>query len=243
VAAHDGFTLADVLRYAHRHNLANGENNRDGHGHNLSNNCGVEGATDRPDVLARRQQWQRVLLAVTLLSLGTPMVQAGDSIGHSQGGNNNAYCQDNATSWLDWGRADTRYAHFIGALQALRRARAVLRSAQWWQAPDAASGVVARWFLPEGSSPRPEDWNDPARLALALVLESADDHGSDATNPQHAPCLLMFNSAAHAVRFVLPPGAWVLHIDTGGGDCLNQSLSDAETLQPRTLWLASAVPQ
>ena len=241
VAAHDGFTLADVLRYTHRHNLANGENNRDGHGHNLSTNCGTEGDTRDLQIHARRRQRQRVLLAVTLLSLGTPMVQAGDSIGHSQGGNNNAYCQDNATSWLDWDRADTRYATFIGALQALRRARALLRSTHWWQAPGAPSGTVAHWFLPEGSSPRPEDWNDPARQALALVLEPAQHlHSTRATDPLNARCLLLFNSAAHAVRFVLPPGAWFLHIDTGGGDCLNQSLNDAETLQPRTLWLASA---
>jgi pullulanase/glycogen debranching enzyme len=105
--------------------------------------------------------------------------------------------------------------------------------------------VVARWFLPDGSSPRPDDWNDPARQALALVLETADldSSGAATADPHDARCLLMFNSAAQAVRFVVPPGGWFLHIDTGGGDCLNQSLSDAETLQPRTLWLASAVPQ
>ena len=246
VAAHDGFTLADVLRYTHRHNLANGENNCDGHGHNLSVNCGVEGDSDRPDVLARRQQWQRVLLAVTLLSLGTPMVQAGDSIGHSQGGNNNAYCQDNAISWLDWERADTRYAAFIGALQALRRARTVLRSTHWWQGAGAESGVVARWYLPEGTSPSAHDWNDPARQALALVLEVADKHGSARpADTQRASCLLLFNGAAHAVRFVLPPGDWFLHIDTQGGDCLNRPLDraqGAQTLPQGSLWIASGAP-
>ena len=246
VAAHDGFTLADVLRFTHRHNLANGENNRDGHGHNLSINCGVEGDTDDPGVLARRHQWQRVLLAVTLLSLGTPMVQAGDSIGHSQQGNNNAYCLDNATSWLDWGRADARYASFIGALQALRRARSVLRSAQWWQGADAGQGVVARWYLPEGASPSDQDWSDPARRALALELTHTQRPGSaKSTDSLNASCLLLFNGAAHAVRFVLPPGDWFLHIDTQYGNGLNRPLDSADgaqTLPCGSLWLASTAP-
>ena len=251
VAAHDGFTLADLLRYSERHNQANGENNRDGHGHNLSINCGVEGDSNKPQIQAKRSQWQRVLLAVTLLSLGTPMVQAGDSIGHSQGGNNNAYCQDNAISWLDWTRADLGYADFIGAVQALRRSRAVLGSAHWWRSTgdedgeqDALKqGVVARWFLPGGSSPHPDDWNDPAHKALALQLDAASGPCQmPPSGPLQASCLLIINGDTEALRFELPPGVWFLHIDTGGGDCLNRQLNDAETLAPGSLWLASAAP-
>jgi glycogen operon protein len=243
VAAHDGFTLADLLRYTERRNQANGENNRDGHGHNLSINCGVEGDSDNPQTQAERSQWQRVLLAVTLLSLGTPMLQAGDSIGHSQGGNNNAYCQDNPISWLDWERADAGYAGFIGAVQALRRSRSVLRSAHWWRTGDTDRGVLARWFLPDGSSPRPEDWNDPAHKALALQLDVIPGPGQmPLSGPFQAPCLLIINGDPEALRFELPAGVWFLHIDTGGGDCLNRQLNDAETLAPGSLWLASAAP-
>ncbi len=247
VAAHDGFTLADVLRYTERHNQANGEDNRDGHGHNLSINCGVEGDTQDPQIRARRQQWHRLLLAVTLLSLGTPMVQAGDSVGHSQGGNNNAYCQDNAISWLDWKRADTRLADFIGSVQALRRSRAVLRSAHWWQAdpPEACPhpGVLARWFLPDRTRPGPQDWNAPWGGALALQLDwMAADRSLDAQDPCEASCLLLVNGTADALRCLVPPGRWFLLIDSADGGCLNRCLSDAEWLPPGSLWLASTVP-
>ncbi len=106
LAAHDGFTLRDLVRYDHKHNHANGGNNRDGHHHNASWNCGVEGETDNVEVNERRHRLQRALMATLLCSQGTPMLLAGDEIGHSQGGNNNAYCQDNATTWLDWAAAD-----------------------------------------------------------------------------------------------------------------------------------------
>ena len=243
VAAHDGFTLADLLRYTDRRNQANGEDNRDGHGHNLSINCGVEGDTSDPHIRGQRRQWQRVLLAITLLSLGTPMVQAGDSIGHSQGGNNNAYCQDNAISWLDWGGADAGYADFIASVQALRRSRAVLRSGCWWQAQGAGQGVVARWFLADASTPRPEDWNDPARHMLAVQLDWAHAMGSaHQNNALYASCLLLCNGASDPMPCVLPPGVWFLLIDTAGGASPNRRLENVEVLPPGSLWLASAAP-
>jgi len=243
VAAHDGFTLADLLRYTERRNQANGEDNRDGHGHNLSINCGIEGDTADPQIGAQRRQWQRALLAITLLSLGTPMVQAGDSIGHSQGGNNNAYCQDNAISWLDWQKADTGYADFIASLQALRQSRAVLRSSGWWQAEGADQGVMARWFLPDASAPRPQDWNDPARRTLAVQLDWAAARGSaHHAGALHASCLLLCNGASEPMRCTLPPGAWFLLIDTAGGDSPNRRLEHVEMLPPGSLWLASAAP-
>jgi glycogen operon protein len=243
VAAHDGFTLADLLRYTERRNQANGEDNRDGHGHNLSINCGIEGDTADPQIGAQRRQWQRALLAITLLSLGTPMVQAGDSIGHSQGGNNNAYCQDNAISWLDWQKADTGYADFIASLQALRQSRAVLRSSGWWQAAGAGQGVVARWFLADASAPRPQDWNDPARRTLAVQLDWAAARGSaHQAGALHASCLLLCNGASEPVRCTLPPGGWFLLIDTAGGDSPNRRLENVEVLPPGSLWLASAAP-
>ena len=243
VAAHDGFTLADLLRYTERRNQANGEDNRDGHGHNLSINCGVEGDSADPQIRAQRRQWQRVLLAITLLSLGTPMVQAGDSIGHSQGGNNNAYCQDNAISWLDWETADTGNADFIASLQVLRQNRAVLRSSGWWQAEGAGQGVVARWFLADASAPCPQDWNDPACRTLAVQLDWAAAMGSaHHASALHASCLLLCNGASEPVRCTLPPGVWFLLIDTTGSDSPNRRLEHVEVLPPGSLWLASAAP-
>ena len=243
VAAHDGFTLADLLRYTERRNQANGEDNRDGHGYNLSINCGVEGDSADPHIRARRSQWQRVLLAITLLSLGTPMVQAGDSIGHSQVGNNNAYCQDNAISWLDWEDADTGYSDFIASVQALRQSRAVLRSGNWWQTEGADYGVVARWFLADASSPGPEDWSDPARQAVVVQLDWAQAIGNAHQNDAlHASCLLLCNGASEPLPCVLPPGAWFLLIDTAGDDSPNRRLQNVEMLPPGSLWLASAAP-
>ena len=243
VTAHDGFTLADLLRYSERRNQANGEDNRDGHGHNLSINCGVEGDSADSHIRGQRRQWQRVLLAITLLSLGTPMVQAGDSIGHSQGGNNNAYCQDNAISWLDWEGADADYADFIASVQALRRTRAVLRSSGWWQAQGADQGVVARWFLADASALRSEDWNDPEHQTVAVQLDwgaaMGSAHQSDAL---HASCLLLCNGASDPLPCVLPPGVWFLLIDTAGGDSPNRRLENVEMLPPGSLWLASAAP-
>jgi glycogen operon protein len=131
-------------------------------------------------------------------------------------------------------------------LQALRRARAVLRSAHWWQGADAEHGVVARWYLPEGASPSAQDWNNPARRALALQLTHTPRPGSaKSTDPLNASCLLLFNGAAHPVRFVLPPGDWFLHIDNQYGNGLNRRLDSADgaqTLPRGSLWLASTVP-
>ena len=107
IVPHDGFTLRDLVSYNQRHNLANGESNADGHGNNLSNNCGAEGPSTDPAVTALRARLQRVLLATTLLAQGTPMLCAGDELGHTQNGNNNPYCQDNEITWIDWEHADT----------------------------------------------------------------------------------------------------------------------------------------
>ena len=127
VVSHDGFTLRDLVSYDMRHNEANGEDNRDGHGHNLSWNCGCEGPTGDPAVLALRARLQRALLATVLLSQGTPMLAAGDELGHSQGGNNNPYCQDNATTWIDWAAADTD----ADRLHRARDPRCARRCCRW----------------------------------------------------------------------------------------------------------------
>jgi len=210
ITAHDGFTLRDLLCYEERHNLANGENNRDGHAHNLSNNFGVEGPSDDPAVLAGRNRLQRALLATLLLSQGTPMLLAGDELGHSQQGNNNAYCQDNETTWLAWigthepaSEAD-RLSAFVARLIALRREAPALRSTGWWPAepPDGAAGI--RWLRPDGGPMQEADWNHGT--ALAILFEVA---ASDA-----AAWLVLVNAGPETVSFTLPSGAWRCRLAT-----------------------------
>ncbi len=236
IAAHDGFTLRDLVSYDHRHNEANGENNRDGSSSNLSRNCGVEGDTDDPAVLARRARLQRVLLGALLLSQGTPMLLAGDEIGHSQRGNNNAYCQDNEITWLDWERADVGLQRYVERLLALRREAAPLRSTCWWPATATATAegeteVSLRWLVPDGLDMQPEDWTRRGRHALAVLFDA----------PQgEVAWLVLINADAHsgdgAVEFTLPPGRWQLEISSDQEK--PRQLAATETLQPASLWLA-----
>ncbi|MET3495215.1 glycogen operon protein [Variovorax boronicumulans] len=215
ITAHDGFTLRDLVSFEERHNLANGEHNRDGHAHNLSNNCGVEGPSDDADVLARRSRLQRALLAVLLLSQGTPMLLAGDELGHSQQGNNNAYCQDNETTWLAWiGASDpasdmARTSDFVARLAALRREAAALRSTRWWPADPAEGTPGIRWLRPDGEPMAPADWQ--SGTALAILFESA------ATQDADASWLVLVNAGAEAVSFTLPQGPWRLCLATDPG--------------------------
>jgi glycogen debranching enzyme len=198
ITAHDGFTMRDLVSYNERHNEANGEHNRDGHGHNRSFNCGAEGETDNPAVLALRAGLQRALLATLLLSQGTPMLLAGDEIGHSQRGNNNAYCQDNQISWLDWPHADTDLSACVARLLALRRAEPSLRMADWLRDHGVPGTQQAQWLASSGEPLAGERWNDPNQRTL-LVLLSA---------PGAASALLVLNPHADAVPCALPPGPW-----------------------------------
>ena len=204
ITAHDGFTLRDLLSYEERHNLANGEDNRDGHAHNLGNNCGVEGPSDDPAVQAGRTRLQRALLAVLLLSQGTPMLLAGDELGHSQQGNNNAYCQDNETTWLAWvgaqepGSEAAQLGAFVARLAALRREAPALRSTRWWpaEAPEGAAGI--HWLRPDGGPMQAGDWH--GGTALAILFGAAPGNEGD--------WLVLVNAGAEAVSFALPAGAW-----------------------------------
>ena len=246
VTAHDGFTLRDLVSYAQRHNEANGEGNRDGHGHNLSVNNGVEGPSEDPAIVALRQRQQRVLLATCVLALGTPMLLAGDEIGHTQQGNNNAYCQDNAITWLNWAQADHALTDFVAALLRVRRKRTRLRAGAWWQ--DAGAALVpgqtqALWRRPDGSALTPNDWHDAQQQALQLRLSgmaTGADAGEAQATAQDADCLLLVNGSDRAQAFVLPTGAWFRHIDSAGGDCQDLALPPAVTLAPQSLWLVSA---
>jgi len=231
ITAHDGFTLRDLLSYNERHNLANGEGNRDGSGHNLSRNCGVEGETDDPAVRAERRRLQRVLMAVLLLSQGTPMLLAGDEIGHTQRGNNNAYCQDNDITWLDWDRADGAMTAFVARLLALRREAAPLRSTQWWPAEPAPGTTALRWLAPEGDAMRNEDWQAGERRAMAILFE--------APSPAER-WMVMLNAGTAPVAFTLPPGRWTCRLasDAADDEAAAQPLDATRTLAPGSLWVA-----
>jgi isoamylase len=174
VTAHDGFTLRDLVSYSRRHNRANGEGNRDGHGDNRSSNHGVEGETDDPGVRALRRRQQRNMLTTLLCSTGVPMLLAGDEIGHTQGGNNNAYCQDNETSWLDWSAdaVDCGLLAVTRQLLALRRDHPVLRQPAFFRGkPPFGDGPKdLAWFTPDGREMTGDDWNAPHGHTLGMFL-------------------------------------------------------------------------
>jgi glycogen operon protein len=219
VAAHDGFTLADLVSYEHKHNEANGEDNRDGHNENLSRNWGVEGPTDDAQILSQRARVQRAMLATLLTSLGTPMLLAGDEFGRTQRGNNNAYCQDNEISWLDWKQAESREGReliaFTSKLIALRRVHPSLRSPRHLHGKaQIAPGIVdLAWFDERARTIPPDDWNNPEGRALAMRraarFDVLDDSTADVT-------LLLLNGSESPVTFALPGPAlpWRVLVDT-----------------------------
>ncbi|MEM6456139.1 MAG: glycogen debranching protein GlgX [Acidobacteriota bacterium] len=226
VACHDGFTLADTTAYAHKHNEANGEDNRDGHGHNCSHSWGVEGPTDDPAILALRARAQRNLIATLFLAQGVPMLGHGDELGRTQGGNNNAYCQDNETSWVDWDLDEAQRAllAYVGAVAQLRRHLRPLRH----QAFPVGEGKQAtiRWLRPDGEAMQVDDWrNSKARgFAIHLVPRAEPVAGEE--------ILLLLNNGPRPVAYKLPKAspraaggpstpvirfAWQRRLDTGTG--------------------------
>jgi glycogen operon protein len=200
ITAHDGMTLADITSYRQRHNLPNGEDNRDGHHNNLSDNAGVEGPTQDDAVQAVRGQWRRALLATLFCSQGIPQLLAGDEFGHSQQGNNNAYCQDNETAWLDWPGADRGLTDFVAALIRLRDTHVALRHAHWFR-----EGEV-EWLNPDGTALTVADWEDPQARSFTCLIEVADE-GMAATERW----LLLFHAGSEPMSFSLPAGRW-LHV-------------------------------
>ncbi|MGJ7491165.1 glycogen debranching protein GlgX [Variovorax sp. ZT4R33] len=232
ITAHDGFTLRDLVSYNERHNLANGEGNRDGSGNNLSWNGGVEGETDDPAVLARRARLQRVLLATLLLSQGTPMLLAGDELGHTQQGNNNAYCQDNETTWLDWTGADVALQRYVARLLALRREAAPLRSACWWPADSGPQSTALHWLCPEGSAMAAANWERDDRGALMVLFDG----------PKAGMAwLLLVHAGTDAIDFSLPTGPWLRRLASDDAEAPPRRLGPTETVPPAALWLAQRV--
>jgi glycogen operon protein len=170
VTAHDGFTLADLVSYNEKHNEANGEGNNDGESHNRSWNCGVEGPTDDPTVLALRARQQRNLLATLLLSQGVPMLLSGDEVGRTQGGNNNVYCQDNEVSWFDWQNTDQDLLAFTRELVALRRDHPVFRRRRWFQGRPLRGTADVVWLKPDGTEMTEADWTEGHETCVGMFL-------------------------------------------------------------------------
>ncbi|MHC0466472.1 glycogen debranching protein GlgX [Kosakonia cowanii] len=189
VTAHDGFTLRDCVSFNHKHNQANGEDNRDGTNDNHSFNHGVEGLDASADVMARRRASQHALLATLLLSQGTPMLLAGDEMGHSQHGNNNAYCQDNVLTWLDWRQADQGLIDFTAALIKARSHIAALTDDAWWEEGD---GNVA-WLNQHGRPLTPQEWQEGAPRLQILLSNNY---------------LLVMNATSELAEIALPTGDW-----------------------------------
>ena len=210
VTAHDGFTLNDLVSYNHKHNEANQEDNRDGSDDNQSWNCGVEGPTDNPDILALRERQKRNMLATLLLSQGVPMICGGDEIGRTQRGNNNAYCQDNEISWYDWkldGAARALLA-FTQQFIALRREQPVLRRRRFFQGRRIRGSEVKdiAWFRPDGKEMTDEDWNQGYVRSLALrlagdALQETDDKGRRLVGET---LLILLNAHHEPLTFTLP---------------------------------------
>jgi len=215
VTSHDGFTLADLVSYAQRYNHANGDENRDGHAHTLSCNYGIEGQADELKDLRRRMR--RNMLATLLLAQGTPMLCAGDEMGRTQQGNNNAYCQDNNLSWLDWsGNDEAAFTEFVRRLISLRRDHQLLRRTRFkhgaWISPTTGFPDLA-WFSPEGLAMEPKDWEDPRARCLGLLL------AADVPAGEHDETLFMvFNADRNALSIRTPkaliPASWQCLLDT-----------------------------
>ena len=210
VTAHDGFTLHDLVSYADKHNLANGEANRDGHHDNRSINCGVEGPTKDLAVLALRGRLKRAILASLLLSQGVPMLLGGDELGRTQHGNNNAYCQDGELNWFDWPRADRTLAAYVAHLIRLRKAYPVLRNRTWFTGQVRADGQPdLRWLAPAGGDLSAADWDDATARSLGLLLAAQQGEGA---------LLLLINGAREDSHFTLPAARWEILLDSSSAD-------------------------
>ena len=222
ITAHDGFTLHDLVTYNEKHNDANGEDNNDGESHNRSWNCSVEGETNDELVNKLRNKQKRNFLTTLFLSQGVPMLLAGDEIGRTQGGNNNAYCQDNEVSWINWEKADKTLLEFTQKLIRFSNSHPVFCKKRWFQGQRIRGTGVEdiAWFLPEGEEMSEEHWNYHFAKSLAVFLNG---HGIHYVDPKGGPVIddsfyVIFNAHYGSIDYKLPPAKygnnWVKVLDT-----------------------------
>jgi isoamylase len=230
VTAHDGFTLHDLVSYNEKHNEANGEDNHDGESHNRSWNCGAEGPTDDSCILKLREKQKRNLLTTVFLSQGVPMIVAGDELGRTQMGNNNAYCQDKEISWINWKEGDPALLDFTKKLIHLYKTHPVFSRHRWFQGqPIKGTGIEdIVWFLPEGNEMPEENWNHDFAKSLAVFLNgrglrSVDEEGKKIIDDNF---YVIFNAWHDALDYKLPPDKygdeWVKVLDTHEGYIKNE---------------------
>jgi glycogen operon protein len=222
VTAHDGFTLRDLVSYNEKHNEANGEGNNDGESHNRSWNCGAEGPSDDAAVLECRARQSRNFLATLLLSQGIPMILGGDEMGRTQGGNNNAYCQDNEISWFDWERADRALLEFTRRVIRLMREHPTFQRRRWFKGRPLHGRDVAdiAWLRPDADPMSDDDWQSGFVKSVAVFLngDALRDLDAEGNRLRDDSFLLLFNAHHEPIAFTMPPASfgerWSVVVDT-----------------------------
>ena len=250
ITAHDGFTLKDLVSYNQKHNLANKENNRDGESHNRSWNCGTEGPTKDPAINHLRQKQVRNFLSTMFLSQGIPMLVAGDEMGRTQLGNNNAYCQDNEISWLDWEKMDQQLMDFTASLIRLRLSHQVFSRLQWFKYKTVNGKNVKdiEWFLPDGEVLTIKDWENENGKSIGVYFsgDGVDARTIDGKEIRDDNFYLMFNAHHKRTTFKLPDEewgkSWILVMDTHQGQFFDENhltflAGDKICLEGRTVTL------
>jgi glycogen operon protein len=252
VTAHDGFTLADLVSYNEKHNEANLEENRDGENNNLSWNCGAEGPTDDAGIQALRARQIRNFLTTLFLSQGVPMLSHGDELGRTQKGNNNAYCQDNELTWINWDLTDEQKSllEFTSRVIQLRLSQPVLRRRKYFQGRSIRGGKDVAWLMPTGQEMDDEAWNADFVRSIGMLLsggsiEEVDERGEPITGDT---LLILMNAHGDAVPFTLPSfeggGQWRRLLDTAGPapcDCIFKA-GESYSLEGRSLAVLNAAP-
>ncbi|HEY3881583.1 MAG TPA: glycogen debranching protein GlgX [Trebonia sp.] len=249
ITTHDGFTLRDLVTYDGKHNEANGESNRDGTDDNRSWNCGAEGPTDDQDISALRGRQARAMLSTLLLSFGLPMLLGGDEIGRTQGGNNNAYCQDNEISWFDWETADNGLRDYVKRLLALRREHPVFRRKKFLAGAEAAE---LSWFSYAGTPVTHEQWADPTMHTIAVYLDGADapDNADDGTPQLDDDFFIIVNAYWEELTVTIPrvreeAQTWFVEIDSydpavSAAKVFPRHTGDTVTARPRSVQVLRA---
>ncbi|WP_462266121.1 glycogen debranching protein GlgX [Mucilaginibacter sp.] len=239
ITAHDGFTLNDLVSYNHKHNDANGEGNNDGDNDNRSCNYGEEGPTGNPEINALRERQKKNFLATLFLSQGVPMLTAGDEIGRTQQGNNNAYCQDNEISWLDWENADQELLAFTRKVIRLRKEHASFCRRRWFKGVNTDKPIEdLAWFLPEGAHMNEEHWNNDFAKSMAVFINGEDLHMHDIKGEEIVDdrFYVIFNAHDEPIRYQLPTAdyaqEWHKVLDTAKDDLSDKEVCKAgETIK------------
>jgi isoamylase len=249
ITVHDGFTLRDLVSYDRKHNEANGENNRDGTEDNRSWNCGTEGPAGDPDITALRARQGRAMLSTLLLSFGLPLILGGDEAGRTQGGNNNAYCQDNEISWFDWAAADSELRDYVKRLLALRLGHPVFRRRKFLAGAEAAE---LAWFSSAGTPVTHSQWADPTMHAIGVYLDGADapDNATDGTPQLDDDFFVLVNAYWQEVTFTIPRvrelvQTWFVEIDSydpavSAANAFPRHTADTVVVRPRSLQVLRA---